>query len=72
MRSVWAKATKNLERSVRAQSKYYDKRHKDIAFKVGDMVLLLTGNFAVKNTLAKLQKIFVGPFKVIERIGTQA
>ena len=72
MRSVWAKAKKNLERSVQAQYKYYDKRHKDIAFKVGDMVLLLTRNLAVKNTPAKLQKRFVGPFKVTEKIGTQA
>ena len=72
MRSVWAKAKKNLEKSVQAQSKYYDKRHKDIAFKVGDMVLLLTRNLAVKNTPAKLQKRFVGPFEVMERIGTQA
>ena len=36
------------------------------------MVLLLTRNLAIKNTLAKLQKRFVGPFKVTERIGTQA
>ena len=72
MRSVWTKAKKNLERSVQAQSRYYDKRHKDIAFKVGDMVLLLTRNLAIKNTPTELQKRFVGPFKFIERIGTQA
>ena len=70
--SDWKLARENLERSVQLQAKYYDKRHRDVSYKAGDLVLLSTRNLRLKGVPAKLQKRFVGPFKIIERIGQQA
>ena len=67
--SDWKLARENLDRSVRLQAKYYDKKHRDVGYKVGDLVLLSTHNFKLKGTPGKLQKRFVGPFRVIETIG---
>ena len=61
-----------MERSVRLQQKYYDKKHRDVGYKVGDLVLLSTRNLKMKGTPSKLQKRFVGPFRVTETIGEQA
>ena len=40
--------------------------------RVGDLVLLSSKNLSFKNIPAKLQKKFVGPFEVVEKIGSQA
>ena len=69
--SDWNLARQNLDRSIRLQQKYYDK-HRDVGYKVGDFVLLSTRNLKMKGTPGKLQKRFVGPFRVIETIGEQA
>ena len=70
--SDWKLARQNLDRSVRRQAKYYDAKHRDLGFRVGDLVLLSTRNLKMKGIPSKLQKRFVGPFRVIETIGEQA
>ena len=70
--SDWNLARENLQRSVGLQQKYYDQKHRDIHYKVGDLVLLSTRNLKMKGIPAKLQRGFVGPFKVTEVIGKQA
>ena len=70
--SDWNLARQNLDRSVRLQQKYYDKKHRDVGYRVGDLVLLSTRNLKMKGTPGKLQKRFVGPFRVTETIGEQA
>ena len=70
--SDWELARENLKRSVGLQQKYYDRKHRDIKYKVGDLVLLSTINLKMKGTPGKLQRRFVGPFRVIETIGQQA
>ena len=64
--SDWKLARQNLDRSVRLQQKYYDKKHRGVGYKVGDLVLLSTRNLKMKGTPSKLQKRFVGPFRVLE------
>ena len=54
------------------QAKYYDKKHRDVGYKVGDLVMLSTHNLKMKGVPSKLQKRFVGPFRVLETIGEQA
>ena len=54
------------------QAKYYDAKHQDVGYKVGDLVLLSTRNLKIKGIPNKLQKRFVGPFWVLETIGEQA
>ena len=65
-------AIENLKRSVDLQAKYYDKKHRDIKFDEGDLLLLSTRNLKMKGVPGKLRKRFVGPFKVEQRIGQQA
>ena len=62
----------NLQRSVGLQQKYYDQKHRDVQYKVGDLVLLSTKNLKLKGISAKLQRKVVGPFRVLETIGQQA
>ena len=70
--SDWNLARENLQRSVGLQQKYYDQKHRDVHYNVGDLVLLSTRNLKMKGAPAKLQRRFVGPFKIIEIIGQQA
>ena len=55
-----------------AQKRYYDQKHRDIQFAVGDSVLLSNQNLRFKGILHKLQRKFCGPYKVLEKIGVQA
>ena len=70
--SDWELAKENLQRSVGLQQKYYDRRHRDVRYKVGDLVMLSTRNIKMKGIPGKLQRRFVGPFRVTETIGQQA
>src|SRR4029077_6176665 len=63
LKGQWAKAQER-------QKKYYDQRHKPMEFKRGSLVKLSTANLKLKDK--KLQPRYIGPFRVTERIGTQA
>ena len=68
LQNTWRIAQQNLEKSVQAQKKYYDKKRKDVQFSVGDLVLLSTTNLRMKNVPSKLQRKFVGPFSIVDKI----
>ena len=68
----WKLAREHLLQSVKKQQMYYNRQHRDIEYRVGDLVLLSTKNLKFKNVPVKLQKRFVGPFEVVEKIGAQA
>ena len=55
-----------------AQKRYYDQKHWDIQFAVGDTVLLSTQNLRLKGIPHKLRRKFCGPYKILEKIGAQA
>ena len=46
--------------------------HRAVEHRVGDLVLLSSKNLSFKNIPTKLQKKFLGPFEVVEKIGSQA
>ena len=69
---VWRQVRVQMEKAVAIQKSYYDKKHRDIQFSVGDLVLLRTQNLRLKGIPHKLQRKFCGPYKILERIGTQA
>ena len=46
--SDWELARENLQRSVGLQQKYCDKKHRDVHYKMGDLVLLSTRNIKMK------------------------
>ena len=54
------------------QAKYYDKKHTSFEFDEGEMALLSSRNLKMKGIPGKLEKRFVGPFKIEQRIGQQA
>ena len=53
------------------QAKYYDKKHRDVEFTEGELVLLSTKSLKMKGIPRKLKKRFVGPFKIEQKIGQQ-
>ena len=59
-----------LQKSQERMATYYDRRHVPKQFRVGDLVKLSTRHLKLKN--AKLAPRWVGPFRVIERVGGQA
>ena len=61
-----------MKKSVDLQAKYYNRKHRDIEFDVGELVLLSTRNLKMKGIPEKLKKRFVGPFRIEQRIGQQA
>ena len=49
-----------------------DKRRRPLSFAVNDLVLLSTVHLRVKDVPTKFQKRFVGPFKVVAKVGKSA
>ncbi|SOV03351.1 uncharacterized protein UDID_18641 [Ustilago sp. UG-2017a] len=50
----------------------YNRKHKDIEFKVGDMVYINCRNWKTQRPTLKLDTRFAGPYPVQERIGRRA
>ncbi len=61
---------KKLSDAQERMSRYYNARHVPKQFKVGQLVKLSTKNLRIKDR--KLSPRWVGPFRVLERIGGQA
>ena len=59
--SDWELARENLKRSVGLQQKYYDRRHRDVIHKVGDLVLLSTRNLKMKGPQGNFSEDLWGP-----------
>ena len=70
--AVWRHAQEQMKKAVTTQKAYYDRKHRDVQYKVGDSVLLSTQNLRLKGIPHKLQRKFCDPYKVLEKIGTQA
>ena len=57
-----------LLRVQASQKRYADARRRDVNYNVGDLVLLATKNLRLQGP-QKLQDRFVGPFRVLQKIG---
>ena len=57
---------------IQAQQRNYDKKHSPKQFKRGALVGLSTKNLRFKAAERKLVPRFIGPFRVLEKIGLQA
>jgi hypothetical protein len=58
--------------AVDTQAKYYNSRHEFLEFKPKDLVMLSTKNIKLKQSARKLSPRFIGPFRVLQRVGKQA
>ena len=64
---VWRQARVQMEKAVAMQKSYYDKKHRDIQFSVGDLVLLSTQNLRLKGTSSS--KSFAALIKLWRKLG---
>jgi hypothetical protein len=53
-------------------AKYYNKKHKDMSYNVGDEVLLFSRNIRTRRAYKKLDDRFISLFRVIEKVGRNA
>ena len=60
-----------LLRAQASQKRYADARRRDVNYNVSDLVLLASKNLRLQGP-RKLQDRFVGPFRVLQRIGKTA
>ena len=72
VQNVWNHAKKKLMQFVQTQANYYNKKHREVEHNVGDLVLLSSKSLSFKGVPTKLKKKFLGPFEIVEKIGTQA
>ena len=68
MRHLWELITTYQDRAFTKQAKYYDRRHRDLQFKVGDLVKKPNNVLSsTKDKIAsKLAPKFTGPYVVVE------
>ena len=64
MKTIWQKAQAQLKKSIKMQETYYNRKHRDVRYTVGDLVLLSTQNLRIKGAPQKLQRKFCGPFRI--------
>ena len=69
VKSDWELAKENLKKLGDLQAKYYNRKHRDIEFNDGELLLLSTRNLKMKGIPEKLKKRFVGPLKIEQGIG---
>jgi hypothetical protein len=62
----------NVKRAQDSQAKYYNAKHLNVDFNVGDKVWLSSQNLRTQRPCKKLDWKKLGPFKVIEKVGLQA
>jgi hypothetical protein len=63
----------NIQLANEAYAKAYDDKHiEQPDFEVNDLVMLSLQNITTKRPMKKLDYKFVGPFKILERIGLRA
>ena len=54
IKMIWQKSQTQLKKSIRMQEEYYNRKHRDVRYSVGDFVLLSTQNLKVKGVPQKL------------------
>ncbi|KAJ1603300.1 hypothetical protein NDA14_005411 [Ustilago hordei] len=61
-----------IREAQRRSVNQYNRKHKDIEFKVGDMVYINRRNWKTRRPTPKLDTRFAGPYPVQERVGRRA
>ena len=72
LKAVREKLEAHARKASETQAKYYNDRHQPKRYCRGDLVMLSAQNLSLKLPSRKLAPRFIGPFKVLDRIGTQA
>ena len=73
MKEVHNQASKTLEDTRSAMSKYYDKgKMEHPSYEIGDLVMLNAKNICTKRPTKKLAPKLYGPFGILEKIGSRS
>ena len=59
------------EQARNAQEKYYNKKHLEKSFNIGNRVYLAAKNITTRRLSDKLNLKFIGPFRILEPIGSR-
>jgi len=62
-------ARTSLTNASATQKRYADKKRRNVSYNVGDEVLLSTKHLPQYRNCRKVRDIYIGPFKIIKRIG---
>ena len=72
MHAAFQRSKANVQRANQRSKSLYDRRRREVTYQVGDWVLLSTENLFKRGTPQKLQRKFVGPYKIVARYGSVA
>ena len=72
MQADFDSARQQLHRAKEQMRSYADQHRREVEYAVGDYMLLSTKHLRLKNCPSKLQRRFVGPFKIVEKISRAA
>jgi transposase InsO family protein len=72
MRAIREKLENQWRIATESHQKQYNKKHKNMSFKRGDLISLSTKNLRLKVPAKKLAPRFIGPFRILNPIGQQA
>ena len=72
MRKLINDARACYKMAVQRQKQYADRHHRDVTLNEGDIVLLSSKDFKFKHGTAKLLPRWMGPFRILERVGNLA
>jgi hypothetical protein len=62
----------NIKRRQQTMKKYFNKRAKDVKFKVNEKVFLWDSTHANRGRHSKFQKLWLGPFKIVFVLGANS
>ena len=72
LKSIHEDLTELIKVTQNPQARYYDARHKHVEYNVGDKVWLMSSNIRTQCPSKKLDWKRLGPYPIVEKIGTQA
>lgn len=72
MEKTWKAINQRIIHAMKRAAKYYNSKHTDIDYKVGDLVLVNTTFYPSKEAPKKLDDKYEGPYQILEKVGTRA
>jgi hypothetical protein len=72
LREAHDELAKRWKESSDQQAKYHNRKHQPKSYNVGDRVMLSTRNLKLQVPKQKLAPRFLGPFRILDAVGSQA